>query len=140
MVEFFQIAMVAITVAQPPATTTGENEHSFDAFFIPEGKPFGDTFPFYKDGVWHLFCMWMPHIGHFITRDLIHWEKHPNCPFGGCTGCVVEDNGKYYMFWTGNQNILLATSDDLDYWTEYPQNPILIADDKKYSSGYFRDP
>lgn len=140
MTDFFQSAMTMLTAIQFAGTPTDEGEQDFNAFFMHDGKPFGDTFPFYKDGIWHLFCMWMPHIGHFITRDLIHWEKRPNCPFGGCTGCVVEDRGKYYMFWTGKQNIRLATSDDLDHWTEDPRNPILVANDKKYSSGYFRDP
>ena len=75
MREFFQSTMTILTVAQLAGASTDESEHSFNAFFIPEGKPFGDTFPFYKDGVWHLFCMWMPHIGHFATRD--HFITRP---------------------------------------------------------------
>jgi beta-fructofuranosidase len=108
-------------------------------FFLPEGRPFGDTFPFCKDGVWHLFCMWMPHFGHFTTRDLVHWEKRPPTSFGGATGCVVEHGGKYYFFYTGNQNICLATSDDLEQWSQHPGNPVVSGDNKLYVTADFRD-
>jgi len=108
-------------------------------FFLPEGRPFGDTFPFYKDGVWHLFCMWMPHFGHFTTRDLVHWEKRPPTPFGGATGCVVEHGGTYYFFYTGSQNICLATSTDLEQWTQHAGNPVVSGDDKLYVTADFRD-
>ena len=108
-------------------------------FFLPEGRPFGDTFPFFKDGVWHLFAMWMPHFGHFISRDLVHWEKRPPTPFGGATGCVVEHGGQDYFFYTGNQNICLATSTDLEQWTQHPGNPVVSGDNKLYVTADFRD-
>jgi hypothetical protein len=46
-------------------------------FFLPPGKPSGDTFPFYKDGVRRLFHMSMPVIGRHASGDLIHWEERP---------------------------------------------------------------
>lgn len=115
----------------------------FPAFFLPEGRPCGDTFPVYKDGAWHVFCMWMPQFGHFVTRDLVHWEKRPPIPFGGGTGSVLEHQGKFYFFYThtgDSEQIWLATSDDLDNWTQHPGNPLLVGDGKRYATNYFRDP
>ncbi len=112
----------------------------FPAFYLPEGRPCGDTFPIYKDGAWHLFCLRMPGFGHFVTRDLVHWENRPFIPFGDCTGTVVEHQGKYYLFYTHHQQIWLATSNDLDNWALHPGNPLLVGDGKKYAVDYFRDP
>jgi len=81
----------------------------FPAFYLPEGQPCGDTFPIYKDGTWHLFCLRMPGFGHFVTRDLVHWENRPFLPFGDCTGTVVEHQGKYYLFYTHHQQIWLTS-------------------------------
>jgi sucrose-6-phosphate hydrolase SacC (GH32 family) len=72
----------------------------------------------------------MPHFGHFTTRDLVHWEKRSPTSFGGATGCVVEHGGKYYFFYTDNQNICLATSADLEQWTQHPGNPLVSGDNK----------
>ena len=118
-----------------------DTKERLNPFFKPEGRPFGDTFPIYRDGTWHLFAMWMPRFGHFTSRDLIHWEKRPETPFGGATGTVIEHDRKFYMFYTGDhQTVHLATSDDLDQWTLYSDNPILDGDDQRYSRENFRDP
>ena len=113
----------------------------FPALFFPEQRALGDTFPIYRDGAWHLFCMWMPQFGHFVTRDLVQWEKRPPTPFGGCTGCIVENGGTYFFFYTGGgQQIWLATSKDLETWTPHAGNPLLVGDGKRYDPAYFRDP
>jgi len=118
-----------------------DTKEELNPFFIPEERPFNDTFPIYKDGIWHLFAMWIPRFGHFASRDLIHWEKRPETPFGGATGTVIEHDRKFYMFYTGgHQTVHLATSDDLDHWTLYPDNPVLDGDDQTYSRENFRDP
>lgn len=123
---------------------------SFNPFFQPPGGATGDTFPFYKDGVWHLFHMQPPLIAHHTSRDLISWQEHPvvvrpgpagapdsdNC----ATGTVVEHDGKFYCFYTGNQNVCLATSDDLENWTKHPNNPVLQTDGVIYRKENFRDP
>ena len=122
----------------------------FNPFVLPSGKLTGDTFPFFRNGVWHLFHMQMPVIAHHISRDLVHWEERPIAVAPGktgepdsqnnATGSVVEWNGQFYLFYTGNQNVCLATSADLDHWTKHPGNPIMQGDDKTYSRANFRDP
>ena len=119
-------------------------------FALPSGQNSGDTFPIFRDGVCHLFHMMMPVIAHHISRDLLHWEARPVVVSPGapgepdsgtnCTGCVVEDHGRFYCFYTGNQNICLAVSDDLDHWTKHAGNPVLEGDNVQYRVDYFRDP
>jgi len=126
-------------------------------FLAPTDARFGDTFPLFRDGVCHLFALEKPsgpasrlHIAHYTSRDLVHWDKHPIAVSGGAqgepdsqgcaTGAVIESEGRFYLFYTGNQNICLATSVDLDHWTKHPANPILSPDGQAYTHGYFRDP
>jgi beta-fructofuranosidase len=125
----------------PNAAESGPRPREIPAFFAPDGKPFGDTFPFFYRGQWHLFGMRQPRFGHFMTADLVHWERLPDLPFGGCTGCVVEHEGRFQLFYTGaDQTIRLATSPDLNAWTDHPGNPILRGDGGRYDPKYFRDP
>ena len=138
------VAPASAAAKLPAVVTAGKAADAapgFSAFFFPEQRAFGDTFPIYRDGVWHLFCIWMPQFGHFVTRDLVHWEARPPTPFGGCTGCIVEKEGTYYFYYTGGgQQIWLATSKDLENWTQHPGNPLLVGDGKRYDPTYFRDP
>ncbi len=91
-----------------------------------------------------------PLIAHHVSRDLLHWEARPNVVEPGragepdchnnATGCVVEQAGRFYLFYTGNQNVCLATSDDLDHWSKHQGNPVVQGDDKLYERANFRDP
>jgi beta-fructofuranosidase len=113
----------------------------FSAFFAPDARPFGDTFPFFHDGQWHLFCMRQPRFGHFVTRNLVDWTRRPDLPFGGCTGCVTVDEDVFRLFYTGpDQTIRLATSRDLDHWIDHSGHPVLAGDGRRYDRSYFRDP
>ena len=119
-------------------------------FAVPGGKLSGDTFPIYKDGVWHLFHMQMPNIAHYSSRNLIDWKEHPLVVSSGtpsfphasglATGCVVEHNGRYYCFVTCTQKICLLISDDLENWVRWGRGPVLCPDGKLYDPGNFRDP
>ena len=121
-----------------------------DPFFLPSRGRMGDTMPFFRDGLCHLFHMQPPVIGHHVSTDLVHWRERPVVVSPGAagepdsrscaTGTVVEHDGRFYFFYTGNQNVCLATSDDLDHWTKHPGNPVLEGDDRQCDHAYFRDP
>lgn len=118
-------------------------------FTMPSGHFSGDTFPIFRDGVCHLFHMMMPVIAHHVSRDLLHWEQRPVVVMPGApgepdsqniaTGCVVEHAGRFYLFYTGNQNICLAISDDLDHWEKFSDNPVVQGDGVQYGTENFRD-
>ncbi len=118
-------------------------------FVLPSGQPSGDTFPIFRDGICNLFHMMPPVIAHHVSRDLLHWEARPVAVAPGApgepdsennaTGCVVEHGGRFFLFYTGNQNICLAVSDDLDHWEKYPGNPVVQGDHVQYGTANFRD-
>jgi beta-fructofuranosidase len=100
-----------------------------------------------------------PHWGHFVTDDLVHWERRPIAlspePDGpdadGCySGCVVVIDGVATMFYTGAagppgrsqiQTTCVARSDHgaLDRWTKDPANPVTRAPEGIRDDS-FRDP
>jgi beta-fructofuranosidase len=89
-------------------------------------------------------------VGHAVSVDLSHWEVLPDALHAGSsgswddraiwTGCVVERQENYYMFYTSSsrsekgkiQHIGLAISDDLIHWERHPANPIIEADSQWY--------
>jgi hypothetical protein len=111
-----------------------------------------DATPFYHDGVWHLFHMQNDGaLAHRSSRDLVRWRIHPVALWLGepgepdganiATGTVLRGpDDRFYYFYTGNQNVCLATSDDLDSWQKHEGNPILVADNVHASAANFRDP
>jgi len=110
-------------------------------FFLPPDKGYcNDTFPFYWEGRWHMFMMRVPAIAHYSSKNLIDWKSHPDVAPGGATGCVVENKGTFFCFYTFNQTVYLTTSPDMEHWTPYAHNPVLTADGIMYDPGNFRDP
>lgn len=85
-------------------------------------------------------------IGHALSKDLYNWKvvgiilsRGKNGDWDDIclwTGCTVELNNRYYLFYTGRkrseqgriQRIGVAVSDDLNHFGKIPQNPILVAD------------
>ena len=118
-------------------------------FAYPSGRLTGDTFPIFRDGICHLFHMMMPGIAHHVSHDMVHWEERSMVVMPGkpgdpdssniATGCVVEHERRFYLFYTGNQNICLAVSDDLENWTKHPGNPVVCGDNQLYGTLNFRD-
>ncbi len=124
---------------------------------------FGDAVPFYWEGTWHLFYVWdqghliLPRVchawGHFISKDLVHWEEAPMAIEPGeeasCgTGTVMEKDGVFHLFYLGryfstngvmSETMCHATSTDLVHWTKDPKNPFSRADLTRYSVKDWRD-
>lgn len=90
------------------------------------------------------------HIGHAVSRDLIHWTEQPLTVGPGekggmedmqpWTGCAVVHEGLFHLFYTmrssredgRNQRIGLATSRDLVNWMRHPNNPVITPDPRWY--------
>jgi beta-fructofuranosidase len=92
-----------------------------------------------------------PSVGHAISKDLKNWTVLADAltpsdepafdSWTTWTGSVVkDDNGKWWMFYTGSsredhgliQSIGVATSDDLLNWQKHSTRPIVEADPRWY--------
>lgn len=123
-----------------------------------------DPIPFYWQGASHIFFQHNPagayhadmHWGHAISHDLVRWEQLPIAlaptssgpdQEGVWTGCVVEDGGTFYAFYTGiphprpplDQVQCVAVSDDLTTWRKPAANPVIGAPPPGFGE-CFRDP
>jgi beta-fructofuranosidase len=125
--------------------------------------------PFYWNGEYHVFYLkaplpplrhgpWHTPWAHVVSGDLISWRELPLAlPLGdpgepdsvGCwTGCVIEKNGLFHIYYTGfagvdaswPQTICHATSTDLVTWFKDPTNPILKPDLTRFTREDWRDP
>jgi len=139
-------------------------------FFKPSDGWAGDFIPFYWQGEYHLFYLkdyrdkvnhgegtpWF-HIG---TRDFVRFADYGEAiPRGRVdeqdlyifTGCAMEKDGVFHIFYTGHnphlraagkpeQAVMHATSSDLVHWQKDPANPILFADPNLYEIHDWRDP
>lgn len=91
-------------------------------------------------------------VGHSVSTDLVNWLALPDALASGpegafddqatWTGCVLEHDGLWHMFYTGIdkrtrgaiQRIGHATSTDLISWTRVSTQPILEADSHWYAT------
>lgn len=79
--------------------------------------------------------------GHAISTDLVHWKEQDDIlkvedsdnPYDAdfrYTGSAIYHEGKCYIYYTmrrwGGQRIGVAVSEDLEHWTEYEANPVLV--------------
>lgn len=121
-------------------------------------------------GVYHVFFQYSPfdaeggdkYWGHYVSKDMISWEYKgpfmgPDTPYdknGVYSGCAFIEDGKMYMYYTGNvkepgdhdyitsgrgANVLLVTSEDGENFSEKE----LLITNKDYPSNYtchIRDP
>ncbi|MDB5079296.1 MAG: hypothetical protein JWP00_1220 [Chloroflexi bacterium] len=139
-------------------------------FFKPSDGWAGDFIPFYWQGDYHLFYLkdyrnadtngqgtpWF----HLVTRDFVNFEDWgeaiPRGPEEShdlwiYTGCVMEHNGIFHIFYTGHnknylkigkpqQVILHATSPDLRTWHKDPDFSIFAPVEQGYEFNDWRDP
>ncbi|MBE6870917.1 MAG: DUF4975 domain-containing protein [Ruminococcaceae bacterium] len=119
----------------------------------PEGNC-GDFIPFYWDGVYHLYHIFGTNWRHITTTDFVNFEELGVTIEGSgagtrdeavFTGCVLEHDGLFHMFYCGHCNdlvplevIMHATSTDLHNWTKDPDF-CLQADFDRYATFAFRD-
>ncbi len=91
-------------------------------------------------------------IGHAVSRDLIHWKNLGTCfeksaepawdDHAIWSGSVFADGDRWYLFYTAlsstdgakTQRIGVATSNDLQHWERYKENPVLELDQRWYDS------
>jgi len=129
-------------------------------FYCPPDWRCGDFIPFYWDGEYHLFHIRDRDWRHIGTRDLVSYTYYGTAIAGGgpevqdaCiyTGCVVEKDGLFHIFYTGHnaeheklglpftQVTMHATSTDLINWEKDPDWRI-EPDVDRYSPAAWRDP
>ena len=91
-------------------------------------------------------------VGHSLSNDFVTWQELPDAllpseaeafdDLATWTGCVLEHEGQWHMFYTGIekrtggaiQRIGHAVSTDLIEWTKLSREPILSADARWYST------
>ena len=104
-----------------------------------------DTWIFPWEGRFHLFYLEnfgsrSTHVGHWVGKDLLHWEERPSIPvitgmpgdWNGegplLTGMVVHREGQFYLYAGATREGVELTgvflSDDLDVWSPYHGNPV----------------
>lgn len=138
-------------------------------FYKPEDGWTGDFIPFYKDGLYYLFYLkdYRDRENHgegtpwflVTTADFVHFEEQGEViPRGTAdeqdlfifTGCVLEAEGKFHIFYTGHnphfaalnkpaQAVMHAVSDNLRHWTKLPEDTFFAPTDG-YEMHDWRDP
>ena len=157
------------TGAESSTPQSGTASVSVAFGYRPEGMTMWDPWFVAHEGEVHLFHLQRlangskrtaaeaDHIGHAVTRDLIHWTELPVTVGPGekggmedmnpWTGCTIVQGGVFHLFYTmrstrdasrsnygggGIQRIGLATSRDQVHWQRHPNNPVLTPDPRWY--------
>lgn len=139
-------------------------------FYKPDDGFAADFIPFYWEGQYHLFYLkdyrdeathgygtpWW----HVVTKDFVHFEDWgealPRGPIesqDACvfTGCVLEHEGTFHIFYTGHNNhlkekgkpiqaVMHATSTDLRVWEKDPGIMFFAPTEKGFEQDDWRDP
>ena len=100
-----------------------------------------------QDGVYQMFAEGKNDIAHRLSsRDGLHWTDHGSLhifrsdgqpispgPYGTPTGWF--ESGTWYLFYErGDQGVWLATSPDLEKWTNVKDEPVLARGPGEYDS------
>lgn len=157
---FFSVSIYAQNKESSIAQTGFARSISDSAAFkyvysVPE-RYVNDHSLIYSDSLWHLFYTdgsisahpWTGtgneiNIEHAVSRDLENWTQKARALTVGPSGSlddehiyapnVINANGKYYMFYTGNdrgfldgEHIFMAESNNLYSWHRISGNPIFL--------------
>ncbi|MFB2118294.1 family 43 glycosylhydrolase [Parapedobacter sp. 2B3] len=174
MFPFFAASMVKDLQGHPVAVAKGNGAahpqpDARDFFYKPINAWAGDFIPMYAEGKFQLFYLhdWRNAEKHgegvpwfrLSTADFVTFEEHGEVIPRGTkaeqdlsifTGCVLEANGKYHIFYTGHnhhlanagkpmQAVMHAVSDDLQHWTKVPEHTFFAPTDR-YEMHDWRDP
>jgi len=141
------LAGLAVCSRAAPPPPVAVHDTSANPFIVPRGgmESFGDPFPTFWDGVWHLYTLraGLGQVYHLTSTDLVKWTEHQPAMTGSsiATGTVVRHDGKYYLFYTheASQTIRLVVSDN-PWRFDFKKNRLVVkADNKVYQSKWFRD-
>jgi len=114
---------------------------------LANGKGFGDPFPVYWDGVWHLYALQqdLRAVPHLTSTDLVKWREHEPAMSGRgiATGTVLRHEDKHFLFYTDArpQTIRVVVSDN-PWRFDIAQSRLVVRADKKVyelTKGKFRD-
>ncbi len=147
-------------------TTTGisrpeSDSAAFRYVYTVIGRYVNDHSLIRVDSLWHLFYTdgsmsirpWLSpgneiNIEHAVSPDLVNWTQQETALTIGPEGSlddehlyapnVIAAGGKYYMFYTGNdqgflsgEHIFMAVSDDLNTWKRTSGLPIMLPDSNR---------
>lgn len=159
LTRFGKITLILFCLVTGVTALPGQWDPTGDAKLFSYVFPYFDHYIndhclFRSGSLWHLFFIdgtprkgdWNRpgnevRIGHATSPNLLTWTPHDSALGIGPPGSldaahvyapsVVERNGTYYMFYTGNEvsfnygeHLFLATSTDLYNWTRYQPEPI----------------
>lgn len=156
--------------AQAAASTeTFGSDEEREFFYRPAGAWAADFIPFFAKGTFQLFYLldWRNAAAkgegtpwyRISSKDFVNFTEHGEMLKRGTkeeqdlyvfTGCVIEAEGKYHIFYTGNNNylrqkgkpeqgIMHAVSPDLEKWTKIPED-VFFAPAEIYEKNDWRDP
>ena len=107
---------------------TGRIYDTSDNPFMTTPGKYGDPFPAYFDGVWHLYTLQggLENVRHLTSTDLVQWTEHEPAMSGGgiATGTVLRHQGTYYMFYTIAQGAIGLVTSDNPWHFEKRRSPV----------------
>jgi beta-fructofuranosidase len=155
-------ACIALVVLASQSGLAADSPAAAGFGYRPDGMMMWDTWFVEDHGQVHMFhlqhlapgskrsALEADHIGHAVSRDLIHWTEQPLTVGPGAagglddmppwTGCAVAREGTCHLFYTMRssrenarcQRIGLATSRDFVHWSRHPLNPLIRPDARWY--------
>ena len=164
--EFLRITSGVALVSSAAAAAA---EPQQQLFYKPKAAWSGDYIPFYANGQFYLFYLhdWRDKTKFgegtpwylITTKDFIHFAEHGEMLARGSrdqqdpyvfTGSVVQDGGRYHIFYTGHnpylrkvgkpeQGVMHAVSDDLLHWKKIPEDTF-FSPGGMYERNDWRDP